>query len=118
MVELVPVTIERLVGTWTKKVVVAVWGGEPEEWTVRVLFPAVALAATARSTTRLVAVVDFTVGVMPLGAVTVAPPSPVPLMVTEDVVAPIRPRPGDRPTEIQSGSSDGAPGSMKSSLYV
>jgi hypothetical protein len=88
VVELVPVTIERLVGTWTKKVVVAVWGGEPEEWTVRVLFPAVALAATARSTTRLVLVVDFTVGVMPVGAVTVAPLRPVPPMVTEETVAP------------------------------
>jgi hypothetical protein len=52
---------------------------------VRVLFPAVALAATARSTTRLVLVVDFTVGVMPVGAVTVAPLRPVPLIVTEDV---------------------------------
>jgi len=52
---------------------------------VRVLFPVVALAATARSTTRLVLVVDFTVGVMPVGAVTVAPLRPVPLIVTEDV---------------------------------
>jgi hypothetical protein len=32
-----------------------------------------------------VLVVDFTVGVMPVGAVTVAPLRPVPLIVTEDV---------------------------------
>ncbi len=83
-------------GTWTKKLVVVVWPDGAR--TVSVLFPEVASLATARSKTRLASLEDLTVGVMPVGALTVAPLNPAPLIVTDGVVADITPLDGEIPS--------------------
>jgi len=57
--------------------------------------PGVALLAAAKSATSVVLLVDVTVTVIPLPALTVPPASPAPVIVTEEVVPPWIPREGE-----------------------
>jgi hypothetical protein len=80
-------------GFCTKKLtVLLVW---PAAVTVTAWLPVAALAATAKSTTTVVLLVDFTVAAIPVPGFTVTPVRPVPVIVTDEVVTPIRPRGGE-----------------------